>query len=230
MRDLPPDQTSPAAETRTDRLVRVLSDEIVSGRLGPGIRLDEQSLADRYGLSRTPVREALGQLAAMGLVEKRPHRGVVVAAFTVERMMHMFELMGELEALCARLAARRMAPDQKEALQGDHFASEIFARTTDFEGYEAANRAFHRAVYDGSGNPILVEAAEDIRRRLSPFRRAQFHLEGRIARSFHEHGLIVDAIVRSDEEAAYAAMRDHMLIVKDASAAFVTGHLDQDAP
>ena len=121
MRDLPrpvPPTTRPCIETRTDRLVRALSDEIVAGRLGPGARLDEQSLADRFGLSRTPVREALGQLAAIGLVEKRPHRGVVVAAFTVERMMHMFEVMAELEALCARLAARRMSLGAKAALRG----------------------------------------------------------------------------------------------------------------
>lgn len=223
MRDLasPP----PAAETRTDRLVRALSDEIVSGQLGPGMRLDEQSLADRFGLSRTPVREALGQLAAMGLVEKRPHRGVVVAAFTVERMMHMFELMGELEALSARLAARRMDPEAKAALQEEHDATRCLADSGDFEAYEAANRAFHRSVYRGSGNPILLEAADDLRRRLSPFRRAQFHVQGRIAQSFEEHGAIVAAIVAGDEEAAYRRMRDHLLTVKDASAAFVTGHL-----
>lgn len=223
MRDLP--SKSPATETRADRLVRALSDEIVSGRLGPGVRLDEQSLADRFGLSRTPVREALGQLAAMGLVEKRAHRGVAVAAFTVERMMHMFELMAELEALSARLAARRMSPGAKAVLQEQHHATRCLAEADDFEAYEAANRAFHRAVYDGSGNPILVESADDLRRRLSPFRRAQFHVAGRIARSFGEHGAIVAAIVAGDEETAYTQMRDHLLTVKDASAAFVAGHL-----
>ena len=163
-----PEKTPPPnpAETRASRLVRALSDEIVAGRLGPGVRLDEQSLADRFGLSRTPVREALGQLAAIGLVEKRPHRGVVVAAFTVERMMHMFELMAEMEALCARLAARRMSPAAKRALEAEHLATGALATAGDFDGYEAANRAFHRAIYDGSGNPMLVDAADDVRRRL----------------------------------------------------------------
>lgn len=223
MRDLPPPERPTVIETRADRLVRALSDEIVSGRLGPGARLDEQSLADRYRLSRTPVREALSQLAAIGLVEKRPHRGVVVSAFTVERMMHMLELMTELEALCARLAARRMSLDAKAALEEQHLATEGLAEANDFEGYEAANRLFHRAVYDGSENPFLVETADDIRRRLSPFRRAQFHVEGRITKSFREHDAIVAAILRADEELAYARMRDHLMTVKDASAAFVTG-------
>ncbi len=225
MRDLPSPPRPAAIETRADRLVRALSDEIVSGRLGPGVRLDEQSLADRFGLSRTPVREALGQLAAIGLVEKRPHRGVVVANFTLERMTHMFELMAELEALCARLATRRMSPHAKAALEEEHLATAILAERGDFEGYEAANRAFHRAIYDGSANPVLVEATEDARRRLSPFRRAQFHLEGRIARSFAEHGGVVAAVLAGDEEAAYARMRDHLLIVQDASTAFVAARL-----
>ncbi len=210
-------------ETRTVRLARELSDEIVSGRIGPGARLDEQSLADRFGLSRTPVREALGQLAAMGLVEKRPHSGVVVAEVTVERLVHMFEVMAELEAVCARLAARRMSDAARATLEAEHRATEALARCHDFEGYEAANRAFHRAVYEGSGNPMMLETADDFRRRLNPFRRAQFHVEGRIARSFREHGAIVAAIVEGDEEAAYARMRAHLMTVQEASAAFVSG-------
>ena len=210
-------------ETRTSRLVRELSDEIVAGRLGPGVRLDEQSLADQFELSRTPVREALVRLAAMGLVEKRPHRGVVVAPLTAEKLTHMFEVMAELEAVCARLAARRMSAVEGQELEAEHLATAEIARAGDFERYEAANRAFHRSVYLGSGNPMLIETAEDFRRRINPFRRAQFHVEGRIARSFGEHGAIVAAILRRDEEAAYLAMREHLLTVRDASEAFVTG-------
>ncbi len=210
-----------ARETRTSRLTRLLADEIVAGRLGPGVRLDEQSIADRYGLSRTPVREALGQLAAMGLAEKRPHRGVIVAEVTAERLGHMFEVMAELEALCARLAARRMPEDARRTLAAEHEATASLADAGDFEGYEAANRAFHRAVYEGSGNPLLVETADDFRRRVMPFRRAQFHIEGRIALSFREHGAIVAAIVAGDEEAAYARMREHLMTVREASTAYV---------
>lgn len=210
------------AETRADRLARELSDEIVSGRLAPGARLDEQSLADRYRLSRTPVREALGRLAAMGLVEKRPHRGVVVAAFTVERVMHMFEVMAELEALCARLAAKRMSLGAKAGLQALHHDMQGLSEAAEFDGYETANRTFHRTIYEGSGNPVLVETADEMRRRIAPFRRAQFQMAGRIAKSFREHETIVAAILEGEEEAAYAAMRGHLLTVKDASAAFVT--------
>ncbi len=212
-------------ETRAGRLARVLSDDILSGRIGPGVRLDEQSLADRFKLSRTPVREALGQLAAMGLVRKRPHRGVVVAEVTVEKLMQMFEVMAELEAVCARLAARRMSDEAKAVLKAEHDATAALAEAGDFEGYEAANRAFHQAVYEGSGNPELVDTADDFRRRINPFRRAQFHVEGRIAKSFREHGAIVEAILAGDEDRAYALMRQHLDTVGQASAAFVTGRI-----
>ena len=208
-------------ETQADRLVRLLSDDIVAGRLSPGVRLDEQSLADRFGLSRTPVREALGRLAAIGLAEKRPHRGVTVARFTVERVMHLFEVMAELEGASARLAARRMSIGAKAALRDLHAQMATLSAAHDFDGYEAANRAFHRAVYDGSGNPVLVETADDLRRRIAPFRRAQFHVPGRIAKSFREHDAIVTAILGGDEDVAYAAMRDHLMTVKEASATFV---------
>ena len=102
---------------------------------------------------------------------------MVVAALTVEKLMHMFEVMAELEALCARLAARRMTAIEREELEAEHLATAELARTGDFERYEAANRAFHRSVYLGSGNPMLVETADDFRRRINPFRRAQFHVE-----------------------------------------------------
>jgi DNA-binding GntR family transcriptional regulator len=217
------------AETRADRLARRLSDEIVSGRLSPGARLDEQSIADRFALSRTPVREALNRLAAMGLVEKRPHRGVVVAGVSVERVMHLFEVMAELEAVCARLAARRMSLGAKAGLQALHAEMQALSEAEDFEGYEAANRDFHRAIYEGSGNPVLVETADDLRRRIAPFRRAQFHVPGRIGKSFAEHDAIVAAIVNGDEEAAYGAMRRHLMTVQDASAAFVASRFPLEA-
>ena len=118
----------------------------------------------------------------------------------------MFEVMAELEAVCARLAARRMSGPARAALAAEHKATEALARCNDFEGYEAANRAFHHAVYEGSGNPMMRETADDFRRRLNPFRRAQFHVEGRIARSFRVAWRdSCYAIVGGDEEAGIYA-------------------------
>ena len=89
-------------------LVQKLERDIVTGVLKPGDKLDERSLSERFGVSRTPVREALQTLAGSGLVATMPRRGTIVAAITVAELIEMFEVMAELEAMCARLAARRM--------------------------------------------------------------------------------------------------------------------------
>src|SRR6476661_6744984 len=96
------------AANATERLKDEIENEIAAGRLLPGMRLDEVSLAARYGVSRTPIREALHSLAASGLIEVRPHRGTIVAEVSPDRLFEMFEVMGEMEAMCARHAARRM--------------------------------------------------------------------------------------------------------------------------
>ncbi len=96
--------------TRAEELRLQLADEIVRGVLPPGAALDETDIARRFNVSRTPVREALRQLVASGLVEARAHRGAVVAQPSIERLTGMFEAMAELEALCAGLAAERMTP------------------------------------------------------------------------------------------------------------------------
>src|ERR1700749_1078631 len=105
------DRAAPTAYkiTRAEELRLQLADEIVRGALAPGSPLDETEIARRFNVSRTPVREALRQLAASGLVDARAHRGAVVARPSLERRTGMFEAMAELEALCASLAAQRVS-------------------------------------------------------------------------------------------------------------------------
>src|SRR5262245_47505916 len=109
-----------ARKTLAEELRLQLADEIVRGVLPPGGALDETELARRFGVSRTPVREAIRQLAASGLVEARAHRGAVVARPTEERINGMFEAMAELEALCAGLAAERMLAADRARLEAIH--------------------------------------------------------------------------------------------------------------
>ncbi len=105
------------SSTRAEEIRQLLADEIVRGRLPPGLPLEEIELARKFGVSRTPVREAIRQLEATGLAEARPRRGAVVAGVTRERLEEMFLVMLELEALCARGAARSMTPDERTARQ-----------------------------------------------------------------------------------------------------------------
>ena len=110
------------AGTTVDQMVRAIADHIVTGALRPGEKLDEVSLAERFNVSRTPIREALAQLGAMGLAERRPNRGAIVAVVTQEQLASMFESMAELEGICARFSAERMTTDERLDLEREHQA------------------------------------------------------------------------------------------------------------
>src|SRR5258707_1504386 len=116
------DRASPYPDkiTRAEELRLQLADEIVRGALPPGAALDETDIARRFNVSRTPVREALRQLAASGLVDARAHRGAVVARPSIERLTGMFEAMGELEAMCSGLSAERITPAKRHRLEAVH--------------------------------------------------------------------------------------------------------------
>jgi len=103
--------------SRAQDLRQTIEDEIVEGRLALGSRLDEVQLAARFGVSRTPIREALLQLAVSGLVETKPRRGTIVSAPEPHHLIAMFETMAEIEAACGRLAARRLMPEDRAALE-----------------------------------------------------------------------------------------------------------------
>lgn len=196
--------------TRSEQLQTRLAEAIVSGRLKPGSTLDEAQLAAEYAVSRTPVREALRQLSSSGLVEIRPHRGAVVAKPDHDQLRDMFAVMGELEALCAGLCALKMTREERIALDELHRTMAGLVRAGDLDAYSAANISFHVTIYRGSHNSYLGELASATRRRLAPFRRAQFEGRDRLARSHREHDAVVEAIQRAEAAKAAAAMRDHI--------------------
>ena len=191
-----------------------MAEAILSGEFAPGYRLDEQLLAQRYDVSRTPVREALRQLAATGLIDVRPRRGAVVRQVTPVELEELFVAMAELEATCARLAAMSMAPTERRRLQMLHGRMKQLARADDAKAFADDNHLLHSMIYAGAHNQVLADLTAALRRRLSPFRRAQFNLEGRPSRSFEEHDRVVAAIVRGDAEGAHAAMLHHVTLVE----------------
>jgi DNA-binding GntR family transcriptional regulator len=220
----------PLKRTSADMLREVLSDRIVHGILQPGEALDETSLALEFGVSRTPIREALRQLETIGLAASRPHRGAVVANLTAEELDEAFVVMAELEALCARLCAASMTPAEKEALAALHEAGAVPVAENDVEGFRAHNERFHNAIYRGSGNGFLEEVTLGVRRRLAPFRKLQFETDRRIEGSQAEHARIVRAILEGDGETSKAAMRDHILIVRHKVGEAASGsHPDPDS-
>jgi DNA-binding GntR family transcriptional regulator len=203
------------ASTQAERLADSIADKVLSGEFPPGFRLDETALAERFGVSRTPVREAIRLLASTGLIDVVPRRGASVATATSAQLETLFGAMAEIEATCARLAALSMTPIERRRLQARHEAMDELVAADDRDAYAAANIDFHTQIYLGARNDILSDFAQSLRRRLAPFRRAQFRTEGRTARSHSEHGAVVRAILACDAGAAHAAMFHHMSLVED---------------
>ncbi|HEX4917336.1 MAG TPA: GntR family transcriptional regulator [Limnobacter sp.] len=194
--------------------VRDQIEELIAfGKLAPGEHLDETELAERFGVSRTPIREALNQLATAGLVEIRARRGAVVAQFNAQQLVEMFEVMGEFEGMCGRLAARRLTDkEQKELLDVHEECKRAIAAGGDPDQYYQLNDKFHGVIYRGSHNEFLMEQAWGLRRRLRPYRRLQLRVRGRISNSLDEHEAIVQAILKGDGEKANELLRQHVMV------------------
>ncbi len=196
-------------DTMGRRLYKTLAEQIIKGEIKPGERLDERDLAERFEVSRTPVREALRGLQERGLVESMPRRGVVVATISLDGLEELFEAQCELEALCARRATESMTTMERKELELLHEQCAQQAASGDYLGYLDANNQFHAAIARGTHNAVLISMLSDLRDRLAPYRQTQPEVEGRLAVSHAEHVAIAQAIFDGDPEAAFVAMRDH---------------------
>ena len=195
-----------------ERLRRKIEHEILMFNFKPGERLDESRLAERYGSSRTPVREALRQLAAEGLVRIRPHRGAVVSGLSMAELIEMFEMMAIYEGVCARLAAMHATPDEIAQLSDAHEVCELRCEADDFEGYCLANAGFHEAIYRASHNSYLVKQTISTRNKLGAYRRFQLRRNNRLRESFREHEAVLEAIRKGEAEEADRLMREHIAV------------------
>jgi DNA-binding GntR family transcriptional regulator len=213
----------------SDSLIRILEDDILDSRLKPGDRLDEQSLARRFEVSRTPVREALRHLASSGLVEIRKNQGATVRRLTTSELIEMFQVMAEYEGLSARLSARRMTPAELDEMRLRHDQCATLAGSRDYDGFFAANNAFHEAIFVGSHNEFLQAESRKLRNRVNVYRRHITTQPRRMHKSVVEHGRIVDAIEAGDEEAAHRLMREHVDVIAG-SAADVVLALKTESP
>jgi DNA-binding GntR family transcriptional regulator len=201
--------------TLADEIVAQLTQDIVTNRLAPGEPLDEMRLGQRFGASRTPIREALRQLSASGLVELRSHRAPLVMATDVVQLRDMFDVMTELEALCAMRSCVRMTARQRHELELHHRSMAGDVREGDVAAYRAGNVTFHALLYEGAHSPYLKNLAHGTRQRLAPHRGVQLEAPARIAQSYIEHEEIVNAILRGDEVRAGAAIRKHLMVTQE---------------
>lgn len=203
---------TPSTPSRVQQVRDQLEDDIVNGRMRPGEQVQIEQLMARFGVSRTPVREALQQLEISGLVAVQPKRGTFVAQVGIPELIQMFEVMAELEALCARLAARRATRAVLDEVEAALAACETQCAAQALNDYYYANEQFHQLIYQACGNPFLVQQTLMLKNRLKPYRRLQLQMRNRMAQSLQEHRELVQALQEGDADTAARVARDHVLI------------------
>ncbi len=195
---------------RSVEIRHALQEEIESGKLPPGSPLDERALAARFQVSRTPVREALQQLAARNLVRIAPRQGMSVARLSISQVRAIMETIGELEGMCAKLAARRVGDELRAQLDVALQHCQDAAIQGGTEEYALANAKFHEVIYAGSLNPYLADLIRNARRQIYRYRLRDFVTKAQINKSMQDHLKVARAIQDGDEMAATHQMMLHV--------------------
>lgn len=199
-------------DSQSELVRRTISEEILTGQLRPGDFLSETRLAERFNMSRTPVREAIRVLAGYRLVQLRPGQRPIVRGQSFAEILDQFEAMAELEASCARLAARRRAESDLREMERAQDQCKKLAALEDVDKYYEANVRFHDAIYSAAGNNYLEMEALRLRDRLRFLRISQGRLPGRLNASSKEHDVVLNAIKKGQESIAAEAMRKHVVL------------------
>ena len=208
-------EVSGEPESLSAGVVHRLELEILKGQRKPGDRLDERQLADHFGVSRTPVREALQRLAASGLVVSRGRQGLQVAQLSLADLLDAFSVAAEMEALASAQAARRIRPSQRDSLEAAHQACSAAANVCDVDGFYEANLEFHEMIAAASHNRVLRDELRRLTVKISPYRRTITFQPGRMESSIPEHEQIMQAIFRGDAAQAGLVMRSHVTLLGD---------------
>jgi DNA-binding GntR family transcriptional regulator len=189
-----------------------LREEIISGRLTPGTELQEVTLAASLGVSRGPIREALGRLAAEGLVTVRPRRGAIVRALSAEEFLEAYQVREALEVMAVRLAVPKLAAGAVAELQRLIDAMVRHADDEDVEAFFDANSAFHRMFFEVAGNQMLTDLYELVRNQIDRHRLRSLELRGNVRRSIAEHRAILRAVRAGDVERAAHLVSEHIRV------------------
>lgn len=192
------------------RVEAALLEDISSGVLTPGQRLDEVQLTERFGVSRTPVREALSRLTAQGILVPGAKRGVQIAEYSREELSQIFEAMHEIEVACARIVSQRVSLLSRAEIENAQSNCVKAAEANDLSGFLQANENFHQAIYRATGNPYMAQIASDFRRRTGPFRSKKFANHEDLLVSARSHDVLLSHIFSENSVEASAGMRAHM--------------------
>lgn len=185
----------------------LILDAIDVGVYKPGDRLVESELAERFGMSRTPIREALQRLETQSLLE-RDGRSLIVASLNHNQLAELYVVRCELEGLAARLAAKHATDEEIRVLRA--MVQEDLKLLDDPKALARANRRFHKQVHLASHNSFLVQQLDLVHRSMALMATTSLAIEGRGRAALDEHRAIVEAIAAHDGEGAYEALKSHI--------------------
>ena len=198
--------------TLWQRVYEHLREEILSERLEPGTELQEVPLSEELGVSRGPIREALGRLAAEGLVTVRPRRGAVVRSLSKDEFLELYQVREALEMMAVRLAVPKLDAGDIAELEGLIDRMSAHAERAEVEEFFAANAAFHGRILAASGNTKLQELYAQLLGQMGRFRMRSLTLRGNLQRSVAEHRAILRAAKRGDADRAAYLMSEHIRV------------------
>ncbi len=204
-------QDSLIAPALYEQVAERLRARIFAHELAPGAWIDEQAIAAEYGISRTPLREALKVLASEGLVTLKPRRGCYVTELSEQDLDEIFPVMALLEGRCAQEATLKARPEDIARLEAIHAELERHAAANDADRFFEANQRFHDALQELAGNRWLRQLVQETRKFIKLTRRDSLNLEGRLKQSLAEHREILAAVQQHDAGLAGQRMHDHIL-------------------
>jgi DNA-binding GntR family transcriptional regulator len=198
-----------------EQVAEHLRERIFAGELKPGEWIDELKIAAEYGISRTPLREALKVLQSEGLVDIKVRRGAYVAESSAKQLRDIFHLMALLESDAAYTVAAKADPQVVKELQTIH--AELKRSIKDRRQFFLCNEQFHEQLLHAAGNEIALEIIRDLRKKMKFNRHHSLHKEGRIEASFEEHDALMNALAEGNASAAKELMQRHILNGQEAA-------------
>ncbi len=203
------------SRTLAEQVFELLESAILSDEIRPGTELAEVDLAEQFGVSRGPVREALRKLGLVGLVSLTPRRPAVVRILSKKEILDTYQLREALEQLAIRLATPRLTTDHLDHLDQMMNEMERAVEKGDVDRFFEANAEFHKIFIDASDNSPLRESHERVSRPMARYRRRSLELRGDLRSSLLEHHKIIDAVRARDADLASRLLREHIHVPQD---------------
>lgn len=197
-------------ELLSQKVYRALKTEIIKGSLKPGTKLLEGKIAKQMKVSRTPIREALRELAAEGFVKISPNQGVVVSNASIEDVQEVLQIRGVLEGLAARLATKIISEEEIKELEKYQKQMEYYTKKNDVLAFSEMDAEFHELILDICGNNRLIQIRKNLSDQAHRYRIRSLSVPGRLKYSLKEHQEIVEALKRKNAEQADRLSQKHI--------------------